>query len=196
MKILCVHGSPDKDGNSKRLADLVLEGAVSAGADSELLHIYDYAISDIWPDYFADALSNDFSQAGDDDMGLLKEKMGAADIVLLASPVYWYQLSGRLKTFVDRWADTLNPDFSSDLAGKGLALASTHSGLITMHSSRGLQMAMEATARFLNMVWLGGVEAPISLPGSSGPSGAHFQLAREFGEKLGRGENLIGQKVL
>ena len=31
----------------------------------------------------------------------------------------WYQLSGRMKTFIDRWSDTINPDFSSDLEGKG-----------------------------------------------------------------------------
>ena len=127
---------------------------------------------------------------------MLKEKMLSSDIILLASPIYWYQLSGKLKTFLDRWTDTLNPDFSSDLAGKGLAVASTHSGLNIMHSSRCVQMALEGTAQFLGMRWLGGVDAPVQLPGSSGPNEGHFQLADDFGAKLGRGENLIGQKVL
>ena len=196
MKIFTVHGSPDKNGNSKALVDRVLQAAGQEGAETELVHIYDYRVTNIWLDYFGDALQNDFSKAGDDDMGRLKEKLLATDIILLATPIYWYQLSGKLKTFLDRWCDTLNPDFSSELAGKGLAIASTHSGLNTMHSSRGVQMAMEATAQFLGMHWLGGVDAPVQLPGSSGPNEGHFQLAADFGAKLGRGENLIGQKVL
>ena len=196
MKILAIHGSPDKSGNSKALADRVLAAARGQGAEAALLHIYDYTVTDVWENYFGDALADDFSKAGDDDMGFLKEKMDEADIILLATPIYWYQLSGKLKTFVDRWTDTLGPDFSSILAGKGLAVASTHSGLNTMHSSRGVQMAMEATAQFLGMVWLGGVDAPVQLPGSSGPNEGHFLLAEDFGAKLARGENLIGQKVV
>ncbi len=196
MKILIVHGSPDKNGNSKALADRVINTARQEGAETELIHIYDFQVTDVWADYFGDALQNDFSKGGDDDMALLKDKLLAADIIVLATPIYWYQVSGKLKTFLDRWSDTLNPDFSSELAGKGLAVVSTHSGLNTMHSSRGVQMAMEATAHFLGMIWLGGVDAPVQLPGSSGPNEGHFKLADDFGAKLGRGENLIGQKVL
>lgn len=196
MKIFSVHGSPDKNGNSKALVDRVLRAAEQQGAATELVHIYDYTVTDVWLNYFGDALQNDFSKAGDDDMAVLKKKLLSADIILLATPIYWYQLSGKLKTFLDRWSDTLNPDFSSDLAGKGLAVASTHSGLNIMHSSRGVQMALEATAQFLGMHWMGGVDAPVQLPGTSGPNEGHFLLADDFGAKLGRGENLIGQKIL
>ena len=196
MKIFTVQGSPNREGNSKRLSDFVLKGAESEGAQTETVNIYDYRVTDVWPEYFGDALGNDFSKADGDDMPVLKEKMMSADVILLATPVYWYQLSGRLKTFVDRWSDTLNPDFSSDLKGKGLALVSTHSGLMLMHSSSGIQSAMEATARFLGMSWMGGVDAPIQLPVSSGPVDAHYALAEDFGGKLARGENLIGQKLL
>ncbi len=196
MKIFAIHGSPDRSGNSQTLAGYISKGVESEGGEIESVNIYDYRITDIWTDYFGDALQNNFAKAEDDDMATLKEKMLAADIVLLVSPIYWYQLSGRLKTFVDRWCDTLNPDFSSDLAGKGLAIASTHSGLNIMHSSAILQAAMEGTARFLGMHWLGGVDAPIQLPMSSGPNEGHFKLAEDLGAKLARGENLIGQKVL
>ncbi|MEN8189339.1 MAG: NAD(P)H-dependent oxidoreductase [Thermodesulfobacteriota bacterium] len=196
MNIFTIHGSPDKEGNSRLLADRVLAAAEKEGAHWEMVNIYDYRVADVWADYFGDALQDDFSKAGNDDMGLLKEKMFGADIIMLATPIYWYQVSGRLKTFLDRWSDTLNPDFSSSLGDKGLAIVSTHSGLNTMHSSRGVQMAMEATARFLGMHWLGGVDAPVQLPGSSGPNEGHFLLADDFGGKLARGENLIGQKIL
>ena len=42
---------------------------------------------------------------------------------------------------------------------------------------------------------LGGVDAPTQLPMSSGPNEGHFKLAEDFGKKLARGENLIGQKI-
>ncbi|HDS01287.1 MAG TPA: flavodoxin family protein [candidate division Zixibacteria bacterium] len=196
MKVLIVYGSPDGKGNSRRLADALQEGLKTENTEVEEIDIHDYKVSFVWSNYFGDALQNNFEKAGDDDMPKLKDKMFAADILILVSPVYWYQLGGRMKTFVDRWADTINTDFSSDLMGKGLALVTTHSGLNIMNSSNYLQLAMEATARFMGMVWMGAVDAPTSLPISSGPIDAHYQIAKNFGEKLARGENLIGQKVL
>ena len=196
MKILVIYGSPDSDGNSARLTKSAIKGAQSEGAEIEEINIYDFTITDVWKNYFGDALQNNFEKAGSDDMPVLKEKMLAADIILLTSPIYWYQLSGRLKTFVDRWTDTINPDFSSDLSGKGLAMISTHSGLNIMNSSNYAQLAMEATALFLGMHWLGGVDAPIRMPISSGPIEGHYEIAKDFGAKLARGENLIGQKIL
>lgn len=196
MKTLIIYGSPDKDGTGSRLGRSLTAGLSSEQAEIKEINIYDYKVADTWLNYFGDALKGDFSKAGDDDMGSLREMMLASEIIVLVSPIYWYQLSGRMKTFVDRWSDFINSDFSSDLAGKGLALASSHSGLNVMNSSNYLQLAMEATARFLGMTWLGGVEAPINLPGGSGPHESHFKLAEDFGQKLGRGENLLGLKVL
>ncbi len=196
MKVLMVYGSPDGEGNSRKLAKALFNGLKEENAEVEEISIYDYNIADVWPDYFGDALQNKFEKAGDDDMPKLKDKMIAADVIVLVSPVYWYQLGGKMKTFVDRWSDTINTDFSSDLNGKGLALVTTHSGINIMNSSNYLQLAMEATARFMGMVWMGGVEAPAAMPISSGPLDAHFLIANDFGQKLARGENLIGQKIL
>jgi multimeric flavodoxin WrbA len=196
MKILAVYGSPDRGGNSHALAEHVVEGAGKEGAQIDPIFIYDYKVTDVWDNYFGDILQNNFEKAGDDDMQALKEKMLAADIILLVSPVYWYQLSGKMKTFIDRWSDTINPDFSSELGGKGLALVSTHSGLNVMNSSNFLQTALDGTARFLGMKWMGGVDAPIRMPMTSGPNDGHFKVAEDFGRKLARGENLIGQKIL
>ncbi|NIP41613.1 MAG: NAD(P)H-dependent oxidoreductase [candidate division Zixibacteria bacterium] len=196
MKVLIVYGSPDGKGNSRRLADALNQGLRADRTEIEEINIYDYNVTEVWSDYFSDALQNNFKRAGEDDMSGLIDKMSASDIIILVSPVYWYQLGGKMKTFVDRWADTINTDFSTDLKGKGLALVTTHSGLNVMNSSNYLQLAMEATARFMGMIWMGAVDAPTALPISSGPIDAHYQIAKNFGEKLSRGENLIGQKVL
>ncbi len=196
MKLLVVYGSPDDRGNSNRLSTSLVKAASDEGARVEEININDYRISNVWKNYFADALANNFERAGDDDMTELKQKMINSDIVVLVSPVYWYQLCGALKTFVDRWTDLLNPDFTSELAGKGLALVTTHSGLNVMNSSNYLQLAMHATAEFLGMKWMGGVESNTKLPFNEGPIDAYQEIAGEFGKKLARGENLIGLKEL
>jgi multimeric flavodoxin WrbA len=67
MEIFTVHGSSDKNGNSRALVDRVLQAAGEQGAETELVHIYDYTVTDVWLDYLGDALQNDFSKAGDDE---------------------------------------------------------------------------------------------------------------------------------
>lgn len=196
MKILVVYGSPDKAGNSYKLASLLVDGCKAGQAEIDELFLYDYNVTDVWNNYFGDAMQNNFEKAGNDDMPVLKDKLLSADIIVLVSPIYWYQVSGKMKTFLDRWSDTINPDFSSDLAGKGLALVTTHSGLNVMNSSNYLQLAMESTARFMGMIWMGGVDAPIRMPISTGPNEGHFAVAKDFGSKIATGQNLIGQQIL
>ena len=67
-----------------------------------------------------------------DDMGMLKEKMMAADFIIWGSPVYIMHVSGQMKTFLDRlccWFHLIK------LAGKpGLTVATTgQQGLETIH---------------------------------------------------------------
>lgn len=196
MKILAVNGSPNRSGNSDGLAKSVIESAKAAGASIDYINIYDYKITDVWENYFGDALYNNFEKANGDDMPLLKDKLAAADIILLITPIYWGQMSGKLKTFVDRWTDTINPDFSSDLKNKGVALISTHTGINAVNASNILQLAVDAMAEFLGMQWLGGVDAGAATGFTSGPNEGHAIIAKDFGAKLARGENLIGIKII
>ena len=53
-----------------------------------------------------------------DDAAAIVEKMGAADIICFATPVYYYELSGQLKTLLDR----ANPLFSADYAFRDIYL--------------------------------------------------------------------------
>ncbi len=194
MKILTVHGSQDSDGNSARLLKASLEGIQAGGAEVQSININEYRITPVWKNYFGDVMKKQTDKVKDD-MPVLKEKLLNADIILLATPVFWYQLPGTMKLFVDRWSDFINPDFSTELKGKGLALLSTHSGINLMNSSNILQSAMAGTAQFLGMIWMGGVDgrAHMKWEWDDEPSADE---ARLFGKKLAQGINLIGQKVL
>ncbi|BCD97029.1 flavodoxin family protein [Marinagarivorans cellulosilyticus] len=196
MKIFAISGSPNREGNTCTYGNHVIEAAKKNGAEVEEVNIYDFNITDVWENYFGDALFNKFEKAGSDDMPLLKDKMMSADIILLITPIYWCQMTGKMKTFVDRWTDTINLDFSSDLGGKGLALVSTHSGMNQMNSSNVLQTAMDNTAVFLGMTWLGGIDGASKMEITSGMNEGHEIIAKDFGAKLARGENLLGMKVV
>ncbi len=57
----------------------------------------------------------------DDDYRGLIDRVLAADTLVFATPIYWYGISGLLKTFIDRWSQSLvenRPAFLAGLAGK------------------------------------------------------------------------------
>ncbi|OUQ21241.1 NADPH-dependent FMN reductase [Flavonifractor sp. An135] len=53
-----------------------------------------------------------------DDANAIVEKMGAADVICFATPVYYYEMSGQMKTLLDR----ANPLFSADYAFRDIYL--------------------------------------------------------------------------
>lgn len=98
-KVLIIAASPRKNGNSDILADQFLKGAVEAGNEVEIFYLREHPLS-----YCVGCLSclktgKCFQK---DDANMLGEKLMAADVVVLASPVYYYSLSGQMKVFLDR----------------------------------------------------------------------------------------------
>ncbi|MFC1855487.1 flavodoxin family protein [Thermodesulfobacteriota bacterium] len=195
MRIFTVHGSPDKEGNSASLLNACIAGMKTVeGVEVESINIYDYEIEPVWKDYFGDVMQK-LTDKVKDDMPALRAKMLTADITLLASPIYWYHLSGKMKLFLDRWTDMMNPDWSTELKGKGLALLSTHSGIHLMNSSDLLHLSMTSTADFLGMNWMGAVSGRAHMPWDWDDE-LSIKQAEHFGAKLAKGINLIGQKVI
>ena len=52
----------------------------------------------------------DFKNKADDFLPLIRSLLETYDIFVLASPVYWYTMSGHMKVFLDRISDLLNSD--------------------------------------------------------------------------------------
>jgi multimeric flavodoxin WrbA len=42
MKILAINGSPRKNWNTATILNSALEGAISVGAQTEMIHLYDF----------------------------------------------------------------------------------------------------------------------------------------------------------
>jgi multimeric flavodoxin WrbA len=117
MKIIALLGSPRAEGNSTLLAQAFLEVCRSRGADVEthVLNKMSYKGCQACMGCKTKAESCVLK----DDMTQVYEAIRQADVVVLASPVYFGDFSGQLKTAYDRFYAYLDPSFASRLpAGK------------------------------------------------------------------------------
>ena len=100
MNIIVLNGSPRKGGNTAIMANAFAEGARSAGHTVEIV---DVAALKIAP---CRACKYCFGHGGacaiDDDMTGVRERLSHADMVVFASPVYWFDISAQLKLVIDR----------------------------------------------------------------------------------------------
>ena len=110
MKILVLNASPRRDGNSSILAEAAAGGARDAGHDVTSLQLDDFvegALRDCRTCRRADG------RCGIQDRyeSLLMDHIVPADGILLATPLYWYGMSGRLKTMFDRLFCHMSPGY-------------------------------------------------------------------------------------
>ena len=97
--VLVISSSPRKDGNSETLCKQFAKGAEEAGHKVELLSIRDKKIG-----YCVGcrACAETAKCVQKDDMAEILDKMMAADVIVLSTPVYFYTMSAQLKTLIDR----------------------------------------------------------------------------------------------
>lgn len=98
-KVLIISASPRKGGNSDSLCDQFLLGAKEAGHNVEKIFLRDCKINYCMG---CGVCNNTHTCVQKDDMKDLLEKMVKADVLVLATPVYFYTMDGQLKTFIDR----------------------------------------------------------------------------------------------
>ena len=114
-KVLIVSATPRKNGNSQLLADEFARGAREAGHTVEA-----FALRDLELKFCIGCLA--CQRTGkcvlSDSVNALLPKVQEADVLVFATPVYYYGLSGQLKTFLDR----LNPLFGRQNAFKRVYL--------------------------------------------------------------------------
>jgi FMN-dependent NADH-azoreductase len=109
MNILVVNGSPrGEQGNTAILTRAFLEGATEAGARSETVYLKDKKIN-----YCTGCYSCWLKTPGvcihKDDMPELLEKIQQANVVVYATPLYIYTVTGLMKVFLDRIIPLVEP---------------------------------------------------------------------------------------
>jgi multimeric flavodoxin WrbA len=119
IKILGLVGSSNINGNTAKLVNAILDGAAENGTEKVIYNLASLNIKS------CDACCK-CQESGrcliDDDMQELYQEIQTADVVVLGSPVYMWQMTGQTKILIDRLTAFLKPNFSSRLDNKKLIL--------------------------------------------------------------------------
>lgn len=111
--ILILSGSPRKGGNSDLLCDEFMRGAQEAGHHVEKIRVSKKKIAPCSACYYCRQSGG--VCAHKDDMAEVLQKMIDADVIVLASPVYFYSIDAQLKVVIDRtvarWLEVENKEF-------------------------------------------------------------------------------------
>lgn len=142
MKILVITGSAHKNGNSACLAENFTRGAKESGHE---VFQFDTAFKTIHP-CIACERCNDTGKGCvfEDDMNEVNPKLLEADMVVFASPIYYYGVSSQIKSVIDRF-------YANDAAlhnGKKAALLLAFADN-TMESAEGAIASYKGMINFL-----------------------------------------------
>lgn len=111
-KVLILSGSLRKGGNSDLLCDEFMRGAEESSNQTEKIRVAEKNIGYCKACY---ACKKDGICAVKDDMAEILDKMHSADVIVLASPVYFYSIDAQLKSVIDRtvaqWTKLKNKEF-------------------------------------------------------------------------------------
>lgn len=99
-RVLILSSSPRRGGNSDRLCDEFLRGAAEAGHQVEKIFLRDCTIHYCTGCGLCSREGRPCPQQ--DDAARIIEKMVCADVIVMASPVYFYTMSAQMKTLIDR----------------------------------------------------------------------------------------------
>jgi multimeric flavodoxin WrbA len=182
MKILGIIGSPRKGGNSAILAEQVVSGGASKWAQAECVTLSDLSIAPCTA--CAACKQNGGVCVIEDDMAGLIEKMKSADALVLATPVYYGDVTAQMKAYIDRCYSLMDMQFNSLLKGKKAALVVTcaqpQDGM-TEHTLKTLQQF----CAFNQMQIVGEIKGSgVLMPGEAKEKSNLMNAAKALGEKL------------
>ena len=150
MKIVVLEGSPNKNGSSNMLAAEFIRGAQEAGHS---VQVVDAAHAKIHPCIGCISCGYEGPCVQQDDLGGIREKILGADMMVFATPLYYYGMSAQLKTLVDRFCA-----FNSSLQRKKMK-----SALLTVAwnaddwTFEALEAHYDTLVRYLNLTDMGRV---------------------------------------
>lgn len=117
-KVYVISTSLRKNSNSEQLAAVFADGAREAGHEVEVVSLRNKTLG------FCRgclACQETMQCVVKDDANDIVEKMGKADVLVFATPIYYYEMCGQLKTLLDR----ANPLFPTDYAFREVYLLAT-----------------------------------------------------------------------
>jgi multimeric flavodoxin WrbA len=99
MKVLGIFGSPRRGGNTELLLEEALKGAEREGAEIDRVYVTDFTITPCRECHGCDQTGNCVIL---DDMQKIYPRLLEADIIILASPIFFYGITAWAKALIDR----------------------------------------------------------------------------------------------
>ncbi|MFH6770292.1 flavodoxin family protein [Gaetbulibacter aquiaggeris] len=167
MRRIIVQGSSRNNGNTNKIVQILqkyLECDLIDLSECDIRQ-YDYE-----------------NRNKNDDFLTTIKKIVEYDLIIFATPVYWYSMSGTLKTFFDRITDCLKIDKETGrkLRGKNMAAISCGSD---SHENEGFFIPFEKSAEYLGMNYFGHIHTWIE---EKEPSDSTLDLIKDFSKNLSK----------
>ena len=112
MKITAIFGSPRKKKNSETISEAFLEKAEMGGAAVERYRLNDLKFRGCQGCYACKDKADECVLK--DELKPVLDSIMKSDVVLIATPIYFFEVTAQLKTMVDRWFSYLKPDYRSN----------------------------------------------------------------------------------
>jgi len=100
MYITILNGSPRKNGNTQIMAEAFAKGAAKNGHEIAMIHLAGKQIAGCLGCQYC--LSHDGQCVQKDDMADILAVLDRTDLLVFASPIYWFDITGQLKCTIDR----------------------------------------------------------------------------------------------
>ncbi len=170
-KVLIISTSLRANSNSDALAQSFAQGAIEEGNEVECVSLRDKTIQ------FCKgclACTRTLRCVIKDDAPEIVDKMFRADVIVFATPIYYYEMSGQMKTLLDR----ANPLFNADYRFRDIYLltaAAENEPYTPEGAEHGLNgwIACFEKVRLAGTVFAGGVTAPNEIAGHPALQEAH-----------------------
>lgn len=173
-KVLAIVGSPRKE-NTYRLVEAVVEAvAKKTNVEKELVHLAEFDIK------HCSGCSDYCEKTGEckiqDDMQKLYPKMKEADVLVVGTPTYYWNVTGLVKDFIDR----TNPLYQTEsLKGKmGAALA--------VAEEDGQELALSAISSFFELQKMKQIGGIAIVRGDKPVGEAELEMAKTLGKNIAR----------
>lgn len=176
-KVVVISTSLRHGSNSEMLADKLIEGAMAAGNSVEKISLAGKNISFCRGCLACQKLGKCII---DDDVNGLMDKVLNADVVVWATPIYYYEMSGQMKTLIDR----MNAMYPKDYKFRDIYLLTTAAeddADAPKRAEIGLTGWIDCypKSRLAGTLFCGGVNAPKDIAGNP-----KLQEAYKMGERI------------
>jgi len=147
LKKIVILGSSRKDGNTKQAID-----KLNLLSDFDIVDLNEFDIN--YYDY-------EHKNKSDDYLNIIRNIITNYDLLIFATPVYWYSMSGIMKVFFDRITDLLDneKELGRKLRNKNMAVLSSSIG---DHLGEKFWLPFIEIAKYLGMNYLGNVHTIVN----------------------------------